>query len=262
MKSYGISGIKSSNSVEETHFENIKRKGFSIETNFIPSQICDAYIDLIKEEYRLQENEFGREGLNKINELNMARMPFLRQRELTNLFTDPFILKIVKSVIGDAIQLHLQNAIINKANEEHHQSSWHRDLPYQEWIISKPLAVNAFFCLTNFNEENGATQLIPYSHLFDKFPSIEFAETNKISVTATKGSVLFFDSMIYHKAGFNGSGNDRIGVNNMFVVPIIKPQIDVFKESHRFSTKEEEILGVKYQIPENVKQFRNKRLMK
>jgi hypothetical protein len=47
--------------------------------------------------------------------------------------------------------LHLQNGIINMPNEEHHQSSWHRDLPYQNWTSSEPLACNVFYCLDNFN---------------------------------------------------------------------------------------------------------------
>lgn len=262
MKSYGISNFSSISNKTDFHIENIRRKGFSIEVSYLEPEVCNNYINLINAERQLQEKEFGIENLKKISELNMVRMPFLRQRALTKLFLDPFILELTKRILGNAFQLHLQNAIINKAKEEHHQSSWHRDLPYQEWVISKPLAFNAFYCLTDFTIENGATQALPYSHLFDKFPSIEYAEENKISVVAPKGSILFFDSMVYHKAGFNSSDFDRVGVNNLFVVPIIKPQIDVFREERGFSKDELNVLGNSFQTPHSPLDYRNKKLRK
>ena len=130
---------------------------------------------------------------------------------------------IIEKQVGKII--NLQNAIINKPNEEHHQSSWHRDLPYQDWIISKPLAVNAFYCMSDFTSQNGATFLLPFSQKIEKFPSKRYVEENQIQMIAPKGSVVLFDSMVFHRASFNSTSNVRYGINNMFVVPILKQQI-------------------------------------
>ena len=262
MKSYGITNFNVVESKFDFHLENIKRRGYSIEPNILTTEKCDYYIGLINKVYKKQESEFGKENLRKINELDMARMPFMDESELAKLFLDPFISQLVKGVIGDAVQLHLQNAIINRPSREHHQSSWHRDLPYQEWTITKPLAVNAFFCLTDFTEANGATYLLPYSHKFDSFPSVDFAEENKIVVSAPKGSVLFFDSMVYHRAGYNQSNSVRIGINNMFVVPILKPQINFDIKTFIYSNEVSEALGKSFETPNSVLDFRNKRLNK
>ena len=90
------------------------------------------------------------------------------------LFYNDLFIDITEKIIVKNFHLHLQNGIINTPEELHHQSSWHRDMPYQEWIISRPLALNAFYCLTDFTDKNGATYVLPYSHKFVSFPSDNF----------------------------------------------------------------------------------------
>lgn len=265
MKSYGIDKIEKVNSRIEFHIENLTRMGYSKEENVFSSNDCDDFSKLIHDVYARQENDFGKENLAIINELNMCRMPFLEENRLALLFSKKLILDVVEKIIGKAYQLHLQNAIINKGNEEHHQSSWHRDLPYQNWVISKPLAINAFVYLTDFTVENGATQIIPYSHLFDNFPSLEFSEKNFMSLIGKKGDVIFFNSMCFHRAGFNSTPMDRIGVNNMYVVPILKPQVDVRNEIHKLENLDDasrRVLGLPYNTPNSVPEFRKIRLEK
>lgn len=262
MKSYGITSISKNNSEIERHIENIKLKGFSIKENVLSLEECNLYIDRINAVYEKQELEFGRDKLDLIDELDMARMPFLYDRKLAELYLNPFVLEITQAVLGENFQLHLQNSIINKPQKEHHQTSWHRDLPYQDWVISKPLAFNAFYCLTDFTENNGSTVVLPFSHKIDHFPSKEYVEENEIKVIAKAGSVIFFDSMLYHRASNNQSEATRYGVNHLFVVPIIKQQVDIVRslgEIDELTPIEKRILGYDYMIPESVNDFRLKR---
>ena len=43
---------------------------------------------------------------------------------------------------------------------------------------------------------------------------------------AKAGSVILFDSMVYHKSGFNNTNDTRFGINNMYTLPFIKQQIN------------------------------------
>lgn len=265
MKSYGIDQIDSNLSALEQHKENLLRKGISIENNLFTSSECDNFLEKVLKVYTTQELELGKNNLEKINEVNLARMPFLQDLELSGLFLNKKILEVVKSILGNVFEINLQNAVINKPNLEHHQSSWHRDLPYQNWVISTPIALNAFVCLTDFNSNNGATYFLPYSQKFTSFPSIDFAEAEKIQLNAPKGSVVFFDSMVYHKAGYNSSNQDRVGVNNMFTVPIIKSQVEndfsiSNVELQNFSAEEQQILGLNFKTPKSVKELRTRKL--
>ncbi len=262
MKSYGITSSKLIESEIERHIENISIKGYSIKEGVLTSKECDEYSNLLNEVYEKQEVEFGKDKLEKIQELDIARMPFLYDRRLSNLYMDPFVLDLTSKVLGENFQLHLQNAIINKPNREHHQTSWHRDLPYQDWVISKPLAINAFYCLTDFTEENGSTVVLPFSHKIDYFPSEGYIRENEVKVIAKAGSVIFFDSMLYHRASYNASDMVRYGVNNLFVVPIIKQQVDIanyLSSEENLSELEKMILGIKFDVPSTVQDFREKR---
>ena len=87
------------------------------------------------------------------------------------------------------------------------------------------MAFNAFYCLSDFTETNGATFILPFSHNLDYFPSEKYVLENAVQLIAKKGSVIFFNSMVFHKAGINYSDQTRYGLNNMFVVPILKQQI-------------------------------------
>lgn len=233
-----------------------------MEKNVLGIEECKNYCNLLDKVYKVQEREFGKESLQKINELNMARMPFLYEKKFFDLFMNKLVLGLAEQILEKNFCLHLQNGIINTANVEHHQASWHRDLPYQDWVISKPLGFNAFYCLTDFTSKNGATFVLPYSHKTDHFPSENFVEENKVQIIAPAGSVIFFDSMIYHCASYNSSNATRYGLNNMFVVPIIKQQVDIPSclKAEELTEQEQAVLGFKFHTPLNVIEFRKKRL--
>ncbi len=64
----------------------------------------------------------------------------------------------------------MQNGVINRPERVQAQTGWHRDLNYQHWVPSKPLAVSALVCLEDFNVETGGTAFLPSSHKFEAFP--------------------------------------------------------------------------------------------
>lgn len=264
MKNYGV--IRQNNFTTKTdyHLENLAIKGFSIEENILSENICNDLTKRLAIVYQKQEENFTKEKLEKIQELNVARMPFFYDDAFFELFLNPLVLELAESVLGKVFTLHLQNGIINQPQKEHHQVSWHRDLPYQDWVISKPLAFNAFYCISDFTNENGATFVLPHSHKIDYFPSEQFVKENEQQIVAPKGSVIFFDSMLYHRAGLNLSNQVRYGINNMFVVPILKQQIDIAKwfEHKNLAPHIAQILGIPFQTPSSIEDFRNNRLKK
>lgn len=261
MKNYGITKRNEVSSNIDYHIENIRIKGYSVEENVFDEDTCSLFANKLEKVYLKQENEFGRENLEKINELDMARMPFVYDRSFSEFFMHPIVLELTSKIIGENFHLHLQNGIINRPQKEHHQTSWHRDLPYQDWTISKPLAFNAFFCLSDFNTQNGATFVLPFSHNIDFFPSEKYIKENETQLVAKKGSVIFFNSMLYHRAGINISNETRYGLNNMFVVPILKQQV-IFSNcinKEEFSQEEIKIIGSRFDVPSSVLEFRKKR---
>ena len=265
MKQYGISSFHEIEKEIDSHIENIKRRGYSIIKGSLSKENCQKFSSKIDSVYQNQKTSFGEENLKKINELDSARMLFVDDSDFLDLITNEKILKIVSAFLGENFILQLQNGIINRPVKGHHQTSWHRDIPYQEYTLSSPIAINVFYCLTPFNKTTGGTLLLPYSHLFPKAPSSSFFLENAIQPNLSAGDVIIFDSWVYHRAGNNSSDIIRYGVNNLFTTPILKQQIDIpkmLKGKHSDNAILDKILGYKFETPISVEDFRQKRLQK
>ena len=109
----------------------------------------------------------------------------------------------------------------------HHQTACHRDLPYQHFVSSRPLAISALFCVDPFTHENGATVVLPGTHRIEQFPSDTLAKEIERPVEAPAGSFLVFDSMLFHRAGHNRSTAMRRAVNHVYALPFIGQQISM-----------------------------------
>jgi ectoine hydroxylase-related dioxygenase (phytanoyl-CoA dioxygenase family) len=265
MKQYGISSFHKIEKEIDYHIENVKRRGYTILEGQLSKKNCEKFSSKIENVYQKQKTSFGELNLRQINELDSARMLFSEDSDFLNLITDEEILKIVSSILGENFILQLQNGIINRPKKEHHQTSWHRDIPYQEYTLSNPIAINVFYCLTPFNENTGGTLILPYSQLFPKAPSASFFTENAIQPNLNTGDVIIFDSWLYHKAGNNSSNIIRYGVNNLFTSPILKQQIDIpkmLKGKHNNTPILNKILGYKFETPISVEDFRQRRLHK
>ncbi|MCS7085678.1 MAG: phytanoyl-CoA dioxygenase family protein, partial [Bacteroidia bacterium] len=213
--------------------------------------------------YDLQKSSFGEGNLDKINEKNMARAPLVYDDWFLDIATNETVINLVREFLGEYFILHLQNGIINTPDEVHHQTSWHRDLPYQNFVISQPIAISALFCIDEFNEQTGGTFVLPYTHKVDYFPSLEYVEKHQVQVIAPAGSVIVFDSMLFHRAGANRSQTIRRAINNVYVTPILKQQINItqcFPNPDRLDGWTRRFLGFDSDVPSSVDQWRQIRM--
>jgi len=77
-----------------------------------------------------------------------------------------------------------------------------------EWQISTNWAVD------DFTEENGATHVVPGSHLWKELRDPE--EMGQIRAVMPQGSVLFYLGSVLHGGGANRSERPRIGLVNTY----------------------------------------------
>tara|TARA_A100001515_G_scaffold119261_1_gene101838 strand:- start:484 stop:1227 length:744 start_codon:yes stop_codon:yes gene_type:complete len=202
-------------------YEAFKEKGYQVFPNVLSVKQIEFYKNAMLEVYSEQVKDFGEINLKSIGEENVVRSPFLQDKSFQFLFYNDFTKKVIKDILGDHAILSLQNGIFIPPKQNHHQSFFHRDIIYQEFTSSRPLSINLYYCLDDYNEENGGTCFVPQSHKVEKLESFHNHETPGVEA----GSVILFDSMVYHKAGNNKTNQTRCGINNMFTLPFIKQQI-------------------------------------
>lgn len=248
------------------YVEEINLRGYCIINSLISPDEISKVKNSIYNIYELQKTNFGEERLEKINDKDMVRCLLKYDFSIFKaLAFNPIILKLVNALIKQKFILGLQNAIINRTID-HHQGSWHRDLPYQNFVCNEILSVNALWAMNDFSVQNGGTCLLPYSMNFHNMPSKKFSEENLVQPEVSAGSVIVFNSMLLHRAGANKSKQERIAVNHQYIRPFIQPQY-CFSEMEEIaqqtlSNNELDILGFNFNSSRDDIDWRNARYKK
>lgn len=235
--------------------EQLRTIGYAV----IDSGKTQSEINDIAERFaRVSENyvrEYGSAVLESINEIDTIRALFTQGDEVfLQLAMNPTLMSVVKAVIVGKFILNQQNGIINPPRKQYSQSAWHRDLPYQHFVSSRPLALNALYCIDDFTTANGGTFVLPASHKTEQFPSEDYIRHNAIQIEAKAGSFIVLDCMLYHCGGYNNTSSSRRAINHLFTVPYIKQQINLPKVTAGTLLDSDQMafLGYDYQIPDSV----------
>lgn len=228
LKSHAVKEFHHNETEADLYAEEIRSLGYTI----IDTGIADKDLALIREKidrvYQTQLDEIGGEqNLKRINDANIGRCLLGYDDYFVNIAAEPKTVAITSKLLGDYFILMSQNAIVNSPADEHYQVTWHRDLNYQHFVSSRPLAISALFCVDAFSEETGGTYLLPASHKSETFPSDEYVLRHQTGISAAPGSMIIFDSMVFHRSGHNRSGRLRRAINHIYTLPLIKQQISL-----------------------------------
>jgi ectoine hydroxylase-related dioxygenase (phytanoyl-CoA dioxygenase family) len=173
--------------------------------------------------------DVGAERLERAGELGVLRLMLRYDESLGALLELPAMLEIVDAVVSSTAILHLQNGLIlppspGQTEREYFQTTFHRDFP--RYLNGYVASVNTFLAIDEFTTTNGATLLVPGSHQREQAPDSEEMEERAVPALCPAGSMIVFDSTLWHAAGINVSDADRLAVNQQFTRSFIKPQID------------------------------------
>lgn len=86
-----------------------------------------------------------------------------------------------------------------------------------------PLAINAIWALSNFTSDNGATHIVPGSHKQPSSPPYG-AEIETAQATMEAGSVMLFDSALWHKGGANTTSMRRYALSCYYCAGWLRQQ--------------------------------------
>jgi ectoine hydroxylase-related dioxygenase (phytanoyl-CoA dioxygenase family) len=110
-----------------------------------------------------------------------------------------------------------------------------------------PTVCNSMWALTDFTEANGATRIIPGTHLADASPSYG-QHYDSIPAEMPKGSVLIWHGSLWHGGGANTTDSRRVGVAMNYCAGWIRQQenqqLGIPKDvARRFSPRLRELVG-------------------
>jgi ectoine hydroxylase-related dioxygenase (phytanoyl-CoA dioxygenase family) len=209
---------------------------------------------------------YGIEDLRRIDEHNTVRALLGADRAFLELVLNRTVLARCRRLMGDYIILNQQNGIVNPPNgQRYNQDAYHRDLPYQHFVSSHPLMVNALFCLDPFTAQNGATYVVPASHKVEAFPSDATTRVHQRQIVVPAGSFIVMDSMVFHRGGLNTTDQPRRAINQAYSIPYIRPQIDLpamLGDGYTSDPDSRRLLGYGLRTPQDVAAYYAARTVK
>ncbi|MCC3245038.1 phytanoyl-CoA dioxygenase family protein [Methylocystis sp. WRRC1] len=266
IKTHGVTERHINNSEQDRIIEELTRDGFSLVRGCLLKEEVDYTSRRLDEIYAEQVREFGEDNIGLIHDRHIVRsMLAFDDFFLHRIACNECLLEIVKRVIGNNLSLSSQVGILNPPSGELYQTAWHRELQYQHFTISRPIALQTLFAIEPFNELTGGTFFLPGSHLHEMFPSEEYVHKHEVQIKCDPGDAVIFDALAYHRAGVNRSNSIRRAINNLYTVPLIQQQINFSRMmGGRFADDPflSGLLGYRWQTADSVIQWRREHLQR
>ena len=102
-------------------------------------------------------------------------------------------------------------------------TTFEEDMPYADGVC---LSVNCVWMLDDFTEENGATRVVPFSHLRTEGPEANRVYPDEFLAIEPAGTILLFNTLTWHGGGHNRMDRIRRAFHVHYCRSWVKPQRD------------------------------------
>ena len=204
------------------------RDGCAVVRDLLSAAAAAEYRVAMYEVQQAIRDDVGTDRLRRAGELGILRLMMKYDPRFVRLLEIPEVLEFVDATVSPTAIMHLQNGFILSSYPpgeypDVFQNRFHQDFP--RVLNGYLFSVNVLLCIDQFSEENGGTLVVPSSQQQTRPPD-ELLANNAVPVCCPAGSGIFFDSTLWHAAGANVSGADRVGINQQFTLSYLKQQID------------------------------------
>ena len=209
-----------SDALRKAHVERIRRDGFTVVENAIEPSLVEglnAALTRLERELDAKPAMNGFEGHKTVRIYNLLAhgAPFADVPAHAN------VLPIVEEILDPGCLISSLSSIAIDPGEI--AQPIHADdmvIPLTKPHI--PIVCNSMWALTDFTEANGATRLVPGSHLKDN-PAYG-GSYDSIPGEMKKGSVLIWDGALWHGGGANKTDRRRTGIAMNYCAGFIRQQ--------------------------------------
>ena len=202
----------------------IRADGFVIVDNLVSNETMDRVAEQL-DEY-IDVTPLG--GDDFIGRLTRRTGSLISRSEASReLVTNPLVLDTTADLLhkATAYQLHLTQVITVLPGETH--QPLHRDEMAWDFFpfpLDYDVQCNTMWAMTDFTEENGATRIVPGSHLLEGKQTYEDDDPRIIRAEMERGSMFFYSGKVYHGAAANVSDKVRQGINITYCVGWVRQE--------------------------------------
>ncbi len=157
-------------------------------------------------------------------------------RGIYDLLYDERILDCVEDLLGANLVNTMTHYFSKEAGDDK-QVTWHQDASY--WPLTPSKTVTVWLAIDDADEENGAMQFVPGSHLHGQIPYEHSTEEERavlgqsvrdpekwgdkpVSINLKAGHISIHTDLLLHGSGFNRSQRRRCGLTLRYMPPDVR----------------------------------------
>ena len=240
----GVSGQWSQSDLE-AHAAAIERDGYTILDGALTDHEAEmllADLDTLERTYAITPADNSFEGSSTVRVYNLLALG----RRFEAIPVHERVLPLVERVLDPGCLVSSLSSIAILPGET--AQPIHADDQLIPLPKPHPATVcNTMWALTDFTEANGATRIVPGSHLADHSPEYG-APQESIPAEMSKGSVLVWHGSLWHGGGANTTDHRRVGIAMNYCAGYVRQQenqqLGIPREvAARFSPRLRELVG-------------------
>ena len=203
--------------IEET-LRRLKIDGWCVVNDVIPKDVVGSIRRSVAKTAGYDDNNKGVMGVGASTGLIAS------DQSLAPHLADEKVAGVAEALFGPHVRISFTTAIINKPGND--RGGWHADWPFNQYNaghIPAPypdtvMHMTSIWMLSPFSPDTGGTLIVPGSHRSNNNPTGgNGVDPNKkypteMQATGDPGSVLIFDSRLWHATATNNGTEPRVGV--------------------------------------------------
>lgn len=197
------------------HLARLRVDGFTVIERLIDAELVAAIrteLDPYLQQRHMGRNNFEGLASERVYAL-LAKSP-----SMARLIEHPQILALVDAVLPPNYLLSAALAINIHPGET--PQPFHTDDGNTAPRPRAPLGVSTIWALDDFTASNGATEVVPGSHLWPQLRDVQDGEAVKVIMPA--GSVVVFAGSLLHRGGASTGPGTRLGITPQYCAPWLR----------------------------------------
>lgn len=241
-----------------SHERQLADRGWTV----VPDVIAPALVDRMREDieraWRVCRGVQERNGVARDADLTVHHLVGIADSFLELIDAMQPLDPLFEGYFGGKYILNSLGGAINTRSHISYAHRIHRDI--RSFSGDTPLLLNTLVMLDDFTRQNGATWMGSGTHRSAEKPGDERFAALAEQATGTAGSVLVFNSNLWHKGGENTTDAARRSVTPMFCRPFIKPQFDYpralgYDRGPELSSYARQVVGYNARIPASLDEW-------
>ncbi|TDY24717.1 phytanoyl-CoA dioxygenase PhyH [Paraburkholderia sp. BL6665CI2N2] len=246
------------NTIDARHHTELATAGWTVLPGLIHTELLDSLVKALGPSLALRDQIRRRNGVleNSAGTLHHLLMDGPSYVELLAQFSA--LEPLFKEYFEGNFVLNSYGGVINERDSRSYVQNVHRDIRFGS--DSRRFMVNALVMLDDFTLANGATHILSHSQNLQQQPTDEHFYAQAARATGKRGSVLLFDSRMWHATGRNTTDAPRRALTLTFTSPFFKPQLDYarlfgYRNLDRCNAWMRQVLGFNARVPESLDEF-------